>query len=129
MLETDATSSQTSLLAQQLGRPIWSWSGLNGVPKLGKMALSGSNAPHTSNKVLAGNKTTLVPRPNQYLDSRLGKFYTQHRLGYHSSALQREGIFLNRKVTSGYPSTAGTPASTSQATAICGVGMQLYCVR
>jgi len=97
--------------AQQLGRPIGG-GGPWGYPAWERWGAVWQQCTHTpATKVLAGNKT-MVPRPNQYLDSRLGKILPNTGWVINSSALQRGGIFLNRKVTSGYPSTAGTPAST-----------------
>jgi len=76
-------SSQTSLHSSWVGLLVLEWLGV-GSPSLKRWGAVWQQCTHTSNKSFGWKQKTtlLVPRPNQYLDSRLGKIYTQHRLGY-----------------------------------------------
>jgi len=125
-------SSQTSLLGHSswVGHCLWSWSGWAvGIQAWEKMGRSGSNALTHQQQSFGWkqNNTIGSPQINTWTADWVELYPTP--AGYQFQRFTGEGIFLNRKVTSGYPSTAGTPASTSLVTAICGVGMQLYCVR
>jgi len=92
-------------------------------------ALSGSNAlTHQQQKFWLKQNNT-IPRPKSIPGADWVKFIPNTGWVIIPALYSGEGIFLNRKVTSGYPSLLAHQPQPSLVHVICGVGMQLYCVR